>query len=116
MGTCRMTAPLKSIEGTGDIAATMAEIGRRARAAGRVLALAPTAQMDRALAAMAQAIRAATARILTANAEDLAEARKAGATGAFLDRLTLTESRIEAIAAGIEVVQGLKDPVGATVA
>ena len=110
-----MTAPLKSIEGTGDIAATMAEIGRRARAAARVLALAPTAQKDRALAAMARAIRASTARILAANAEDLAEARKAAATGAFLDRLTLTEARIEAIAAGIEVVQGLKDPVGAEI-
>ena len=110
-----MTAPLKSIEGTGDIAAAMAEIGRRARAAARVLALAPTVQKDSALAAMAKAIRAATARILAANAEDLAEARKAGATVAFLDRLTLTEARIETIAAGIEVVQGLKDPVGAVI-
>ena len=110
-----MTAPLKSIEGTGDIAAAMAEIGRRARAAARVLALAPTVQKDSALAAMAKAIRAATARILAANAEDLAEARKAGATVAFLDRLTLTEARIETIAAGIEVVQGLKDPVGALI-
>ena len=110
-----MTAPLKSIEGTGDIAAAMAEIGRRARAAARVLALAPTVQKNGALAAMAKAIRAATARILAANAEDLAEARKAGATVAFLDRLTLTEARIETIAAGIEVVQGLKDPVGAVI-
>ena len=106
-----MTAPLKSIEGTGDIAATMAELGRRGRAAARVLALAPTERKDRALAAMAKAIRATTARIMAANAEDLTDARKAGATGAFLDRLTLTEARIEAVAAGIEVVQGLKDPV-----
>ena len=110
-----MTAPLKSIEGTGDIAATMAELGRRGRAAARVLALAPTERKDRALAAMAKAIRATTARIMAANAEDLADARKAGATGAFLDRLTLTEARIEAVAAGIEVVQGLKDPVGAEI-
>src|SRR3569832_1364158 len=69
LGSRRMTAPLKSIEGTGDIAATLAEIGRRARAAARVLALAPTQQKDRALAGMAKAIRAATARILAANAE-----------------------------------------------
>ena len=110
-----MTAPLKSIEGTGDIAATMAELGRRGRAAARVLALAPTERKDRALAAMAKAIRATTARIMAANAEDLTDARKAGATGAFLDRLTLTEARIEAVAAGIEVVQGLKDPVGAEI-
>ena len=91
-----MTAPLKSIEGAGDIAAAMAEIGRRARAAGRVLALAPAAQKDRALAAMAAAVRAQAPRILAANAEDLVEARKGGATGAFLDRLTLTRARIEA--------------------
>jgi glutamate-5-semialdehyde dehydrogenase len=110
-----MTASLKSIEGTGDIAATMAEIGRRARDAGRFLALAPTAQKDRALGAMAAAIRASAKRILAANAEDLADARKAGVTGAFLDRLALTEPRIETIAAGIEVVRGLKDPVGAVI-
>ena len=110
-----MTAPLKSIEGTGDIAAAMAEIGRRARAAARVLALAPAAQKDRALAAMAAAVRAQGPRILAANAEDLAEARKGGATGAFLDRLTLTEARIAAMASGIEVVGALKDPVGAVI-
>jgi glutamate-5-semialdehyde dehydrogenase len=110
-----MTAPLKSIEGTGDIAAAMAEIGRRARVAARELALAPAAQKDRALAAMAAAVRAQAPRILAANAEDLAEARKAGATGAFLDRLTLSEARIEAAAAGIETIRGLKDPVGTVI-
>jgi glutamate-5-semialdehyde dehydrogenase len=110
-----MTAPLKSIEGTGDIAAAMAEIGRRARVAARELALAPAAQKDRALAAMAAAVRAQAPRLLAANAEDLAEARKAGATGAFLDRLTLSEARIEAAAAGIETIRGLKDPVGTVI-
>ncbi len=108
-----MSAPLKSIEGTGDIAAVMAEIGRQARASARVLALAPAAQKDRALAAMAAAVRTHKARILAANAEDLAEARAAGGTGAFLDRLALDEARVEAIAAGIETVQALNDPVGA---
>jgi glutamate-5-semialdehyde dehydrogenase len=108
-----MTAPLKSIEGTGDLAAMMAEIGRRARAAARVLALAPAAQKDRALAAMAAAIRAQKARILAANAEDIAEAQRNGMTGAFLDRLKLDDAKLEAIAAGIEVVRDLKDPVGA---
>jgi glutamate-5-semialdehyde dehydrogenase len=110
-----MTAPLKSIEGTGDIAAAMAEIGRRARVAARELALAPAAQKDRALAAMAAAVRAQAPRILAANAEDLAEARKAGATGTFLDRLTLSEARIEAAAAGIETIRGLKEPVGTVI-
>ncbi len=108
-----MTAPLKSIEGTGDLAATMTAIGRAARAAARVLALAPTAQKDRALKAMALAIRAQKAAILAANAEDLAEARTGGIGAAFLDRLTLNDARIEAMAAGLEVIAGLKDPVGA---
>jgi glutamate-5-semialdehyde dehydrogenase len=108
-----MTAPLKSIEGTGDIAAAMTEIGRKARAAARVLALASTAQKDDALARMAAAIRAQKDRILAANAEDVAEARAAGVTGSFLDRLALTEARVEDIAAGIEAIRAIKDPVGA---
>jgi glutamate-5-semialdehyde dehydrogenase len=108
-----MIAPLKSIEGTGDLAATMAEIGRAARAAARLLALAPGAQKDKALKAMAAAIRAQKAAILAANAEDVAEAKAAGVTAAFLDRLALSEARVEAMAAGIEVVARLKDPVGA---
>jgi glutamate-5-semialdehyde dehydrogenase len=110
-----MTAPLKSIEGTGDLAAMMAEIGRRARAAARVLALAPAASKDKALAAMAAAIRAQKARILAANAEDIAAAQLAGMTGAFVDRLGLDDAKIEAIAAGIEVVRDLKDPVGSVI-
>jgi glutamate-5-semialdehyde dehydrogenase len=108
-----MTAPLKSIEGTGDLAAMMAEIGRRARAAARILALAPPEQKDRALAAMAAAIRAQKARILAANAEDIAAAQASGMTGAFLDRLKLDDAKLEGIAAGIETVRDLKDPVGA---
>ena len=107
-----MTAPLKSIEGTGDLAASMARIGRDARAAARVLALAPAAQKNQALDAMAKAIRAQKARILAANAEDIAEAKASGMTGAFLDRLTLDDKKIEGIAAGIEIVRALDDPVG----
>ena len=111
-----MTAPLKSVEGTGDIAAAMAEIGRAARAAARVLALAPAEQKNRALTAMAAAIRAQSARILAANAEDLSEARSSSLSGAFLDRLTLDQGRIDAMAAGIEVVRDLADPVGTVMA
>ncbi len=108
-----MSAPLKRIEGAGEIAALMAEIGRTGRAAARTLALAPTAQKDRALEAMAKAVRAQSARILAANAEDIAEARASGMTGAFLDRLRLDAKRVEAIAAAIDAVRALKDPVGA---
>jgi glutamate-5-semialdehyde dehydrogenase len=108
-----MTAPLKSIEGTADISGVMREIGLRARTASRVLALAPAEQKNRALAGMAAAVRARASAILAANAEDVAEAKAAGISGAFLDRLSLDAGRVEAIAAGIEVVRELNDPVGA---
>jgi len=108
-----MTAPLKSIEGSGDIAAAMNEIGRRARAAARILALASAEQKNRALQLMATAVRTQTAAILAANAEDVAEARAAGVAGAFLDRLSLDAERVGAIAEGIDIVRALKDPVGA---
>ena len=110
-----MTAPLKSIDGTGDSAALgimMAGIGRDARAAARVLALAPAAQKNRALAAMASHIRAGKTAILAANAEDIAAAQASGMTGALLDRLKLDAGKIESIAAGIETVAALNDPVG----
>jgi Gamma-glutamyl phosphate reductase len=107
-----MTATLKSIEGSGDIAAAMGEIGRRARAAAQVLALAPAEQKNRALQLMAAAVRAQVSSILAANADDVSEARAAGVAGAFLDRLALDQSRVEAIADGIDVVRALKDPVG----
>jgi glutamate-5-semialdehyde dehydrogenase len=89
----------------------MAEIGGRARAAARVLALAPADQKNRALQLMAGAVRAQTSPILAANSEDLAEAKATGISGAFLDRLTLDTVRVEAIAAGIDVVRALRDPI-----
>ena len=107
-----MTAPFKTIEGTADIAGLMHEIGRHAKAAARVLALAPTRQKDEALAAIAHAIRAGQNDILAANAEDIAEARAAGETAAFLDRLGLDPKRVAAMAEGVEVVRDLEDPVG----
>ena len=90
----------------------MAELGRQARAAARTLALASPAQKDRALELMADAVRAEKSRILSANTEDIAEARASGVTGAFLDRLSLDAARVEAIAAAIDAVRTLKDPVG----
>jgi glutamate-5-semialdehyde dehydrogenase len=107
-----MTAPLKPVDGSSDIAATMGDIGRRAKAAARLLALAPTAQKDRALGAMASAIRAGKSEILAANTEDVADGSGAGLTAAALDRLTLNDQRIEAMAEGLEVVRDLADPVG----
>jgi len=77
-----------------------------------VLALAPAEQKDKALAAIADAIRAGQSDILAANAEDIAEAKAAGATVAFLDRLALDFNRVAAMAVGVDVVRDLKDPVG----
>ncbi|HEY0440265.1 MAG TPA: gamma-glutamyl-phosphate reductase, partial [Xanthobacteraceae bacterium] len=108
-----MTAPLKTVEGTSDIAAVMRTIGVRARAAARVLATADTARKDAALREMARALRADAAGILAANAEDVAEARTGGATSAYLDRLALDQKRVEAMADGLETVAALADPVGA---
>ena len=107
-----MSAPLKTVAGQGDITNTLGEIGRSARAAARTMALASTAQKDRALELMAAAIRAQSSCILAANADELAEARASGVSGAFLDRLMLDAARVEAIAAGVDMVRALKDPVG----
>ena len=94
----------------------MRSIGRDARAAARVLALAPAAQKNRALAAMAKAVRSAHAAIVAANAEDVAEAKSRGASAAFIDRLALDAKRIAAMADGLDVVRKLKDPVGTVMA
>jgi glutamate-5-semialdehyde dehydrogenase len=110
-----MNAPLKSIEGIG-IAAAMADLGRKARGAARALALSPAAQRDTALGAMAQAIRDNEAAILSANAEDVAEAKSNGTTTAFLDRLSLDAKRVAGMADGIAIVRDLADPVGAVMA
>jgi glutamate-5-semialdehyde dehydrogenase len=108
-----MTAPLKAIDGTADLPALMTDLATQARAAARLLALAPREQKDRALEAIERAIRANAAKILAANAEDVAEVRAGGATSAFLDRLTLTPGRIDSMADGVATVRGIPDPVGA---
>jgi glutamate-5-semialdehyde dehydrogenase len=107
-----MTAPLKTIEGSGEIADVMRGLGRGARAGAQALALATSAQKNAALAAMAKAVRREAAAILAANTEDIAEAKAETASAAFLDRLTLDDARIRAMADGIEIVRGLPDPVG----
>ena len=107
-----MTASLKAVDGAADLPSLMAELAIRARAAARTLSLAPAGQKNRALDAMERAIRAEAAVILAANAEDVAEARAGGATAAFIDRLTLTPARINAMADGIRTVREIPDPVG----
>jgi len=111
-----MSAPLKTIEGFGDIAAVMRTIGANARAAGRILAVTTADQKNRALRAMAQAVRAAAPAILAANGEDVVEAGKTGMTAAFVDRLMLDQNRVFAIADGIDLIATLADPVGTVMA
>jgi glutamate-5-semialdehyde dehydrogenase len=107
-----MATSLKPAEKPSDIAAAMNAIGREAKAAARVLALAPAEQKNRALSAMAAAIRSGKSEILSANAEDMKDGKAAGLTGSFLDRLELNDKRIEAMAEGLDVVRELPDPVG----
>ncbi|MBN9270010.1 MAG: glutamate-5-semialdehyde dehydrogenase, partial [Mesorhizobium sp.] len=108
---------LKSHELSGtDTVATMADVGRRARAAARPLALATTERKNAALAAMADAVLRRQSEILEANAIDIANGEEAGLTGSFMDRLKLNPSRIRAIADGIREIAALRDPVGDVIA
>ncbi|SUA99394.1 Gamma-glutamyl phosphate reductase [Pannonibacter phragmitetus] len=94
------------------ITALMADLGKRARAAARKLGLAPEEQKNRALRAMASAVREATPAILAANAQDVETMTANGQIASFLDRGTLTAERIEDIAQALEAIGALPDPVG----
>ena len=87
------------------------KMGAAAKVAAAVLRTAGE-KKRRALLEAAQALRAAAPEILAANAVDLAAARESGMRDAMLDRLTLTEARIEAMAKGVEDVAAQRDPVG----
>jgi glutamate-5-semialdehyde dehydrogenase len=95
-----------------DLAAQMRRMAEAARDASRALARADTRVKDAALRAAAEAIRARAPRILEANAEDVADARKAGMAAAFLDRLALDARRLEGVAGTVLEVAALPDPVG----
>ncbi|MGY6645806.1 MAG: glutamate-5-semialdehyde dehydrogenase [Salinarimonas sp.] len=99
-----------------DVTGLMQDIGTRARAAARSLALAPESGKNAALAAMAKNLRKAAPEILARNAEDVALAREAGQNAAYLDRLSLDAARIDAIAAAVEAIAALPDPVGRVLA
>ncbi|HLT03155.1 MAG TPA: gamma-glutamyl-phosphate reductase, partial [Geminicoccaceae bacterium] len=99
-----------------DLEAEMRRLGERARAAARVLATTPRAPKDQALRAAAASLRARQSQILAANAKDMSAARERGLRNALLDRLALDAVRIEAMAAGLEAVAELEDPVGTELA
>lgn len=88
------------------------EMGHRARAAAAALALCPTQRKAQALIAAAAELRANSAHILKANAQDMAAGASRGLSAAMLDRLRLDDARIDAIAAAVESVAHLPDPVG----
>jgi glutamate-5-semialdehyde dehydrogenase len=94
------------------VADLMQDMGRAARAAAATLALAPSAQKNRALSAAAAALRAQRARILAANEADVRDAVARDISGALLDRLRLDDGRIEAMARGLEDIERLADPIG----
>ncbi len=99
-----------------DVAALMGELGRAARAAGRLLALSRDADRSHALRVAAEALRGAVPAILAANAEDLRDAQARGVAAAFTDRLALDEKRVLGLAAGLDAIAALPDPVGRVLA
>ncbi len=88
------------------------ELGGRAKAAARALAVCPTDKKNKALEAIAAALTARMPELLAANALDLAHARENGMTQAMLDRLTLDQARIAGMVEGVRQVAALEDPIG----
>jgi glutamate-5-semialdehyde dehydrogenase len=104
---------MQAVEGSaGDLAAVMNTLGRAAAASRPALAQSSGAARNAALLAAARAIRAQAADIQSANARDMEAARARGLSAAMLDRLQLNDKRIEGMAAGIEQIAALPDPIG----
>jgi len=97
---------------TMDVPAYMQSVGRRARAASRVIGRAETHQKNDALLAIAAAIEAASEHLVSENARDLAAGRRQGLDEALLDRLELNAARIAAMAQGLREIAALPDPIG----
>ncbi|MGW6449624.1 glutamate-5-semialdehyde dehydrogenase [Lentzea sp. NPDC055074] len=97
---------------TDDLRDQVHGAARRARVAADELVLATRERKDTALHAMAAALRERTPEIIEANQKDLEAGKAAGLPDNILDRLTLTDARVDAVAVGLETVAGLGDPVG----
>ena len=91
---------------------TMVEMGDKAVAAARQLATLGTRRKNLILEAMADALESSRDRLKEANARDMAAGRAAGLSDAMLDRLLLTDKRIDSMINGVRALIGLKDPVG----
>ena len=107
---------MSALEAGQSVTAIMAEIGRNARSGAKALAIATPEQKRRALTVAAGAINAHRKAILAANAQDMATAEAKGISKAFLDRLLLTDARIDGIVEAVRTIAELPDPVGATIA
>ncbi|MEM9331028.1 MAG: glutamate-5-semialdehyde dehydrogenase [Pseudomonadota bacterium] len=99
-----------------DVTAIMDEIGRRAKTAAVELASCPPEPKNEALLSIAAHLKAEKKMLLEANAKDVQAAEESGITPAFLDRLTLNDARIDAMADGVTAIAALNDPVNATIA
>jgi glutamate-5-semialdehyde dehydrogenase len=99
-----------------DAARIADDLSAQARVAARALAGASTTAREAAVRGAAARLRADAPAIVAANAEDVARAGRAGESAAFVDRLTLTPARIDAMARGLEEIAALPDPVGETIA
>ncbi|GJD37701.1 glutamate-5-semialdehyde dehydrogenase [Methylobacterium bullatum] len=95
-----------------DLTEQMQEIGHRARAAARKIAQASAQAKDVALRQVAECLRASREAILAENARDVAAAKASGQTQALIDRLTLDEGRLAAMADAVAKIGALPDPVG----
>lgn len=107
---------MSKAEPSNSVADIMAQIGRNASIGARALAIATPEQKQRALTVAAGAINAHRKAILAANAKDMAAAEAKGISRAFLDRLLLTDARIDGIVEAVQVIATLPDPVGAIIA
>lgn len=103
-------------EKDADIAAMIDRLGRQAKEAARHLAVVSAAAKEKALRGAAAALRCRAAKLLAANALDVAAAKEKNLTTASIDRLKLDPDRIEAMAVGLETIAALPDPVGDVVA
>ena len=97
---------------SGDIQTYVTELAQKAKAASRPLGFASDAERQGAVRAMAAALRAGTEAIVSANEMDMAAARAKGTPDGLLDRLLLTPERVEGMAAGLDKLAELPDPVG----
>ena len=91
---------------------TMIDMGDKSVAAARQLATLGTRRKNLILEAMAEALDASRDRLKEANARDMAAGRAAGLSDAMLDRLLLTDKRMDSMINGVRALIGLKDPVG----